>query len=96
VKYDPVAIGARALSARENKNVTQTEISEALGISQATCSKFENGTYDMPLSKLIKFCNYLNISLLWLVGDNSLPQLTDKERLELENYIKFIISKRNK
>ncbi|HWT74335.1 MAG TPA: helix-turn-helix transcriptional regulator [Mobilitalea sp.] len=96
MKYDSLTIGARALSARNNKNITQTELSEHLGISQATISKFENGTSDIPSSKLFELCNYLGISLFWLVGDNSLPQLTDTERLELENYIKFIISKRNK
>lgn len=95
MKYDPIGIGTRALNARKNKNMAQTEISEALDISQAAYSKFENGTYDMPLSKLLKLCDYLNISLFWLVGDNNLPQLTDAERLELDNYIKFLIIKRN-
>jgi transcriptional regulator with XRE-family HTH domain len=96
MKYEPLAIGNRVLNVRNSKNVTQLELSEVLGISQATYSKFENGIYDMPLSKLLILCDYLDISLLWLVGDNSLPQLTDTERLDIENYIKFIISKRNK
>jgi transcriptional regulator with XRE-family HTH domain len=96
MKYDAYAIGMRAFSARENKKMKQTEISKVLGIHQATYSKFENGRYDMPVSQLIKLCNHLDISVSWLIGENSLPYLTDIERLELDKFLNYLVNKRNK
>jgi transcriptional regulator with XRE-family HTH domain len=96
MQYDLSKIGKRAYNARLNKNISQIELSEAIGISQSACSKFENGVSDLPLLKILMMCEYLGISISWLVDDNNIPRLTDIERLELENYIKFIISKRAK
>jgi transcriptional regulator with XRE-family HTH domain len=96
MKYDAFEIGMRAYNVRQNKNMKQSEISHAIGIHQATYSKFENGRYDMSISEMIKLCNYLGISASWLIGENSLPYLTDTERLEVEKYIKYIINIRDK
>ena len=96
MEYDAFAIGARAFQIRENKNMKQSELSQVLGIHQATYSKFENGRYDMPTSKLIKLSDYLGVPVSWLVGEKSIPHLTDRECLEVENYKKFLISKRKK
>lgn len=95
MEYDAYEIGNRAYNARHNMNIKQSEISEALGIHQATYSKFENGRYDMPLSEVIKLCNYLGVSVSWLIGEKSLPRLTDSERLEVEKFINYTISIRN-
>jgi Predicted transcriptional regulators len=96
MKYDSFEIGMRAFNMRENKNMKQSEISQALGIHQATYSKFENGRYDMPISQVIKLCDYFGVTVSWLIGENSLPHLTDSEKTELENYKKYLISKRTK
>jgi transcriptional regulator with XRE-family HTH domain len=96
MEYDAFSIGMRALSLRENKYMKQTEISKALGIHQATYSKFENGRYDMPISEFIKLCNYLDVSVSWMVGENNLPYLTESERIELDKFIKYLINKRSK
>lgn len=95
MKYDSFEIGIRAFNARENKNMKQTELSQALGIHQATYSKFENGRYDMPLSQVIKLCDYLDMPVSWLVGENPLlNDLTNDELLEVMKFIKFVKSKR--
>lgn len=96
MQYDAYKIGNRARDARENKNMIQFELSEALGIHQATYSKFENGRYDMPISELIKLCDYLDISVAWLIGENTLPYLDVNERIELNKFLKHLMSKRNK
>jgi transcriptional regulator with XRE-family HTH domain len=92
--YNGIAIGNRAFEARKSKGLKQREISTALGIHQATYSKFELGQYDMPLSQVIKLCNILDVSVPWLIGVDIIPDLTDKERLELENYKNYLVSKR--
>lgn len=96
MKYDLYAIGQRALNARLNKNIQQKEISQTLGISQATYSRFENGQCDMPLSLVMKLCDYLGVSVSWLINEDNVPRLTDNERLELEKYKHFLISQRKK
>jgi transcriptional regulator with XRE-family HTH domain len=96
MKYDAYEIGLRAYNMRQGLSKKQSEISDILGISQATYSRFETGQGELPLSKVIKLCDYLGVSVSWLIGEKSLPQLTDSERLELEKYKNFLISSRNK
>jgi transcriptional regulator with XRE-family HTH domain len=94
MKYDAYETGMRAYNQRQSLSKKQSEVSEILGISQATYSRFETGQGDLPISKVVKLCDYFGVSVSWLVGEKSLPQLSDSERLELENYKRFLISKR--
>jgi len=62
-----VDIGDRAYSARVNKRIKQEHLSESLGIAQSSYSRFENGTYDMPITKIMELCDLLDISVMWLL-----------------------------
>ncbi len=59
---------------RENKELTQQELSEILGISRSTYAGWENGIDTIPLSKLNDLCNYLDISLDYMCGISSQKQ----------------------
>lgn len=96
MKYNAYETGLRAYQARQNLSKKQSDICNATGISQAAYSRFETGQGDIPLSKAAKLCDYLGLSIAWLIGEKSLPQLTDNERLELEEFEKFLVSKRSK
>jgi transcriptional regulator with XRE-family HTH domain len=97
MKYDAYAIGQRAYNIRNNRNITQKEISEALDIGQSSYSRFETGQGDLPFEKVIMLCDYLNISLSWLSGEHITNQrLTPDELIELEQYRGYLINKRNK
>lgn len=96
MKYDAYSIGQRAFNARHNKNIKQKEMSEVLDIAQSSYSRFENGQYDLPLSKVIQLCDYLGISVSWLVNEPGAAKLTEQELIELEQYKNYLISKRNK
>ncbi|MDF2907493.1 MAG: Helix-turn-helix domain [Herbinix sp.] len=91
--FDAVTTGNRAYTVRVSKNISQDEISAHLGIHQTTYSKFERGMHDMPVSKIIKLCDYYEISLSWLVGDKDMS-LTMDEEAEVERYKQFLVSKR--
>lgn len=95
MNYDAYTVGRRACAMRKNKNIKQTEISEMLDIGQSTYSRFENGEGDLPLSKVFKLCDYLGITVSWLVGEK-ISKLTEQESTELEQYKNYLISKRNK
>lgn len=92
--YDKIAIGNRACEARNNKNLKQKEVSDAIGIHQTTYSKFENGLHKLDIEQLINLCDLLDISVAWLIGENSLPELTVRECQEIDDFTNFLISKR--
>jgi transcriptional regulator with XRE-family HTH domain len=96
MKYDAYTVGLRAYNARMSLSKKQSDVSQAIGISQAKYSRFESGKSDMPLSDVVKLCDYLGISVSWLIGENIIPQLSDTERLEVEKFKNYLISKRNK
>ena len=79
--------------------LTQTEISEKLGMKQATYQKLESGkTPDMRISTLMHICKTLRISSDWLLGIEENPEkLLEKaqkraeETEETVNQIRMIL-----
>jgi len=49
--------------AREELEMTQTELGNVFGVSDATIRGWENAYDNIPLKKLIKFCNQFNYSV---------------------------------
>ena len=62
-------------SLREDRDLSQKEIAEILGMSQTGYSKYETGENDIPTQILIKLAEYYNTSVDYLVGltDNPKP-----------------------
>ena len=48
---------------RENKELTQKQLSDILGVGRSTYAGWENGIDTIPLYRLNDLCNYLDISL---------------------------------
>ena len=53
---------------REDHDLTQSQISEQLNISQRAYSHFETGTRGIPTEILIKLADIFEVSLDYLVG----------------------------
>lgn len=53
---------------REERKMTQQQISEVLGIRQQVYSKYELGVRSLPLEHLIKLCKYYGASADWILG----------------------------
>ena len=53
---------------REDADLTQTEISKKLYISQRAYSHYENGTRDIPTEVLIAIADFYNVSIDYLLG----------------------------
>ncbi len=53
---------------RENKNITQRQIAEHLGIKQQQYARYEKGTNVMPITYLKDICLYLNVSADYIIG----------------------------
>ena len=55
---------------RNCKNITQKQIAEALNIKQQQYARYEKGVNVMPVTYLIKICQFLDISADYILGLN--------------------------
>ena len=53
---------------REDRDLSQKEVADHLGISQSDYSKYELGKHMMGIDKYIKLAKFYNISLDYLAG----------------------------
>ena len=53
---------------RTDAEISQSELSEILHISQRSYSHYETGSRNIPIEMLIRLANYYEISLDYLVG----------------------------
>ncbi|MBQ8117461.1 MAG: helix-turn-helix transcriptional regulator [Lachnospiraceae bacterium] len=53
---------------RTDSDLTQTQLSDALHISQRAYSHYENGSRDIPTDILIRLAEYYNVSIDFLLN----------------------------
>ena len=54
---------------REDKDLTQKQLGEILGMSQTGYSKYETGENDLPTNVLIKLARFYNTSIDYILGE---------------------------
>ena len=67
-----IELGKRIKTIRLNKNMTQKQLAEAIGVPQSTLSKYENGNLRVDTQTLTKMANKLNVSVDQLLGVKTL------------------------
>ena len=72
--YGEITMYPRIRDLREDKDLTQKEIGEILGMSQTGYSKYETGENDIPSSVLIKLARFYNTSVDYLLGETNLKE----------------------
>ena len=89
-------IGKFIAELRKEKNMTQIELADRLGITVGAISKWENGRGMPDLSLLTPLCEILDISINELLSGERLNKKDYQEKLE-ENFINTIdyIDKKN-
>lgn len=86
---DQEKIGRFIASIRKQKNITQNELAEKLGVSDRTIGNWENGR-NMPDVSLFKpLCEELGVTLNDLLSGEKVSEKCYQERLE-ENIISAI------
>ncbi len=60
---------------REDRDMTQKEISSISFCDQSLYSKYERGERDIPLSLIIKLADYYSVSIDYLVGRTNNPNM---------------------
>lgn len=53
---------------REDSDLTQTQVSEILGIQQTVYSRYERGFQTIPVEHLLKLADYYNVSTDYILG----------------------------
>ena len=56
---------------REDNDLTQTQVSRMLGMSQTGYSKYETGENDVPTAILIRLAQYYHVSIDYLLGQTN-------------------------
>ena len=68
-------IAQNLIDLRKQRNLKQSDLSDAIGYSDKTISRWENGTSVPDVSTLIKLAKFYNTSVDYLLGitDESTP-----------------------
>ncbi len=66
-----IQLGARVANMRREQNITQVQLSDALGVSQQTVNAYEAGTRRVPVSMLPDLATTLAVSVEELIGVSS-------------------------
>jgi len=101
-------LGENIRTARIKKGFTQEQLGNFLGKSDNVITNWEKGTNRPDANMIERLCSVLEVSPNWLLNWEEKKQpdtiaahydgveLTPEERKEIENYIHYILSKRNK
>ncbi len=71
-------IGKNIMARRKELGLTQEELAKKLGYkSKSTINKIENGTNDIPQSKIVKFAEALDTTPSYLMGWEKIEKKAD-------------------
>lgn len=84
-------IGLFIAKCRKEKNMTQEELAEKLGVSNKSISRWENGKTMMDISLFEPICNVLDISIIELLNGE---KVNDKKKDKL--FTKTLVNYSNK
>lgn len=76
--FDMSKIGKKIKTARTEKNMTQMNLADALGISYQAVSNWERGNSMPDISKLPELCNILGLNLDEFLGNNDTVETVKK------------------
>lgn len=79
---DQIKIGKFISNKRKEKNITQSELAELLGITDRAISKWENGICMPDASNILELCNILNITINDLFSGEVVDMKENEKKLE--------------
>ena len=59
---------------REDKDISQREVAEALGLYTTTYARYERGEQEPPLCVAVALAKFYNVSLDYLAGEIDTPR----------------------
>jgi len=103
-------LNKRLKQLRQNKNLLQKDVAAALKISTSSYGFYEQGARTPDNDMLNRMADFFNVSTDYLLGrtdiqntpeivafhKNTPGDFTEEEKDEIDNFIQYIISKRDK
>lgn len=71
---------------RKQQNITQQQLSNYLGITQATLSGWENEKFEIDNNSLMKCADYFNVSLDYLLGRTEEKNTDEKDDITFDDF----------
>lgn len=71
---------------RKQQNITQQQLSDYLGITQATLSGWENEKFEIDNNSLMKCADYFNVSLDYLLGRTEEKNTDEKDDITFDDF----------
>ena len=68
VRIDSTIVASRLKTARENKDLSKTEVAEALNIATSSMTYYEQGKAIPSIDKLYALADYYGVTMDWLCG----------------------------
>ena len=74
----------------EEKNMTQRKLSELIGVSEVTISRYLNGSRNPKADIIIDIANALDVSVDYLLGREDQKNISKKEQQEHDEFIENV------
>ncbi len=72
-------ISQNLIELRKSKNLKQSELSEAIGYSDKTISRWENGTSVPDIATLVKLADFFGVNLNDLITENAVTKTIEEK-----------------
>ena len=95
-------VGSRIRELRKGRHLTQTELSEKIGVAQSDLSRMEQGEYKVGLDTLFKILQVFDLKMGEFFGETESPAereardlatefqaLSDEARQEIRDFVRF-------
>jgi transcriptional regulator with XRE-family HTH domain len=95
-------VGSRIRELRKGRHLTQTELSEKIGVAQSDLSRMEQGEYKVGLDTLFKILQVFDLKMGEFFGETESPaeresrdlvtefqSLSDEARQEVRDFVRF-------
>lgn len=95
-------VGSRIRELRKGRRLTQTELSEKIGIAQSDLSRMEQGEYKVGLDTLFKILQVFDLKMGEFFGETDTPaekeardlvsdfqNLSEEARQEVRDFVRF-------
>ena len=90
-----ISISKNIIALRKKTGETQLQLAEALGISNRTVSKWENGESEPELQYIIVIAEHYNVRLEELIYENIPCDLLDKPKISLRTAVIHYLKSKN-
>ncbi len=77
-------ISQNLIELRKNRGLKQSDLSEKIGYSDKTISRWENGTSVPDITTLVKLAEFYDVSLTDLIHENAVGKITKSEHHQQE------------